>query len=43
MVTLVVVAILCIIFLGGTGGWISLVVAASVIFLIAVVAIDRIK
>jgi hypothetical protein len=43
MVTLLVVAVLCIFFLGGTGGWISLVVAASAIFLITVVAIDKIN
>jgi fatty acid desaturase len=43
MVTLLVFAILCIFFLGGTGGWISLVVAAFAIFLITVMAIDKIN
>ena len=36
-------AILFIFFLGGTGGWISFAVAAFVIFLIAVVTMDKIK
>ena len=42
MVTLLICAVLFIFFLGGTGGWISFVVAAFVIFLIAVVTIDKI-
>jgi hypothetical protein len=33
----------CIFFLGGTGGWVSLIVAAFVIFLVTVVAIDKIE
>ena len=43
MVTLLLCAVLCIFFLGGTGGWISLSVAAFVIFLVTVVAIDKIE
>jgi hypothetical protein len=43
MVTLLICAFLFIFFLGGTGGWISFVVAAFVIFLIAVVTVDKIK
>lgn len=42
MVTLLLFAVLCIFFLGGTGGWVSLSVAAFVIFLVTVVAIDKI-
>lgn len=43
MVTLLLCAILFIFFLGGTGGWVSFVVAAFVIFLITVVAVDKIR
>jgi hypothetical protein len=43
MVTLLLCAVLFIFFLGGTGGWISFAVAAFVIFLIAVVTMDKIK
>jgi hypothetical protein len=43
MVTLLLCAVLFIFFLGGTGGWIGFVVAAGVIFLVAVVAIEKIK
>jgi hypothetical protein len=42
MLTLLLCAVFCIFFLGGTGGWVSLSVAAFVIFLVTVVAIDKI-
>ncbi|HJT58200.1 MAG TPA: hypothetical protein VJ761_16975 [Ktedonobacteraceae bacterium] len=40
---LLVCALLFVFFLGGSGGWISFIVAAFVIFLIAVVTLDKIK
>jgi hypothetical protein len=43
MVMLLIFALLAIFFIGGSGGWISLIVIASIIFLLAVVAIDKIK
>jgi hypothetical protein len=43
MVTLLLCAVFCIFFLGGTGGWLSLIVAAFVIFLVTVIAIDKIE
>jgi hypothetical protein len=43
MVFLVIFAIICLLAFGGTGGWISFSVAAFVIFVTAVVAIDKIK
>jgi hypothetical protein len=43
MVMLLLCAVLCIFFLGGTGGWVSFIVAATVIFLITVVAIDKVE
>jgi len=43
MVTLLLCALLFIFFLGGTGGWISFIVAGFVIFLVAVVTVDKIK
>jgi hypothetical protein len=43
MVMILICAVLFIFFMSGTGGWISFVVAAGVIFLITVVAIDKIK
>lgn len=43
MVMLFVFAILTIFFIGGTGGWVSLIVVAFIIFLISVVAIDKIR
>src|SRR5262249_26050716 len=43
MVMLLLFAILCLVVLGGTGGWVSFIVAAAVIFLITVVAIDKIE
>jgi hypothetical protein len=43
MVMLLLCAFLFIFFLGGTGGWVSFIVAAFVIFLITVVAIDKIE
>ena len=42
MVTLLLCAVFCIFSLGGTGGWVSLIVAAFVIFLVTVVTIDKI-
>jgi hypothetical protein len=43
MVTLIVLAVLCLILVGGTGGWISFCAASLAIFIMACVAIDRIK
>ena len=43
MVMLLLFALLFVFFLGGTGGWISFIVAASVIFLLTVVVIDKIE
>src|SRR5215471_7778988 len=43
MVMLLVFALLFVFFLGGTGGWISFCVAAGVIFLLAVIVIDKIE
>ena len=43
MVTLVLCAVLFVFFLGGTGGWVSFIVAAFAIFLVTVVAIDKIQ
>lgn len=43
MVMLLVFALLFIFFLGGTGGWIGFCVAAGVIFLLAVIVIDKIE
>lgn len=43
MVTLLLCAMLFIFFLGGTGAWVSFIVAASVIFLVTVVSIDKIQ
>lgn len=43
MVMLLICAFLFIFFFGGTGGWVSFIVAAFVIFLITVVAIDKIE
>jgi hypothetical protein len=43
MVTLLAFAVLCLIFVGGTGGWISFCAACFAIFIIAAVALDKIK
>ena len=43
MLMLLLCAVLCFVLLGGTGGWISFIVAAAVIFLITVVAIEKIE
>jgi hypothetical protein len=43
MVTLLLCAVLFVFFLGGTGGWVSFIVAAFAIFLVTVVAIDKIQ
>jgi hypothetical protein len=43
MIMLLLFALLFIFFLGGTGGWISFCVAAGVIFLLAVIVIDKIE
>ncbi len=43
MVTLIIFAVICLIFVGGTGGWISFCAASLAIFIVAVVAIDKIK
>ena len=40
---LLLFALLAIFFIGGTGGWVSLIVIASIIFLLAAVSIDKIK
>ena len=43
MVTLLAFGFLCLVFVGGTGGWISFCAASLAIFIVAVVAIDKIK
>ena len=43
LVALIVFGVLCLIFVGGTAGWISFCAASLAIFIIAVVAIDKIK
>jgi hypothetical protein len=43
LVMLLLFALLAIFFIGGTGGWVSLIIIASIIFLLAVVVIDKIK
>ena len=43
MVTLIAFGFLCLMFVGGTGGWISFCAASLAIFIIAVVALDKIK
>jgi hypothetical protein len=43
LITLIVFAVICLVLVGGTGGWISFCAASFAIFLIAAVAIDKIK
>jgi hypothetical protein len=43
LVALIALAVVCLIFVGGTGGWISFCAACLAIFLVASVAIDKIK
>ena len=43
MVTLLAFAVICLIFVGGTAGWISFCAASLVILVIAGTAIDKIK
>ena len=43
MVTLIVLAVVCLILVGGTGGWISFCAASLAIFVMACVAITEIK
>jgi hypothetical protein len=43
LAALVVLAVICLLAFGGTGGWISFCAASLAIFIIAVVAIDKIK
>lgn len=43
MATLLAFGFLCLVLMGGTGGWISFCAASLAIFIIAVVAIDKIK
>ncbi len=43
MVTLLAFGVLCLVFLGGTGGWMSFCAASLAIFIVAAVAIDKIK
>lgn len=43
MVTLIAFGLLCLVFVGGTGGWVSFCAACLAIFIIAVVAIDKVK
>ena len=43
MVTLLAFAVICLIIVRGTGGWISFCAASLAIFIVAVVAIDKIK
>ncbi|MBE3561137.1 MAG: hypothetical protein IMW89_18250 [Ktedonobacteraceae bacterium] len=40
---LIALAVICLLFVGGTGGWISFCAASLAIFIVAVVAIDKIK
>ncbi len=42
-VALLSLAVVCLIFVGGLGGWISFCAACLAIFIVAVVAIDKIK
>ncbi|GLV55470.1 hypothetical protein KDH_23140 [Dictyobacter sp. S3.2.2.5] len=43
LLALIVLAVLCLIIVGGTGGWISFCAACLTIFIVAVVVIDKIK
>ena len=43
MVTLLAFAVVCLVFVGGTAGWISFVAASFTIMVIAATAIDKIK
>jgi hypothetical protein len=43
MVTLIIFAVICLIIVGGSAGWISFCAASLSIFIVAVVAIDKIK
>jgi fatty acid desaturase len=43
MAMLLLFALLAIFFIGGTGGWVTLIVIAGVIFLMAAVTIDKIQ
>ena len=41
--TLLILAVLCVVFVGGTGGWISFCAASLAIFIMTAVVIDKIK
>ena len=43
IVALILFAVICLIFVGGTGGWISFCAACLATFIMATVAIDKIK
>ena len=43
LVMLLLFALLAVFFIGGTGGWVSLIVIAGVIFLLAAVVVDKMK
>lgn len=43
MVTLIAFGFLCLVFVGGTGGWISFCAACLAIFLVTGITIDKIK
>ena len=43
MVTLMAFGVLCLVLVGGTAGWVSFCAASLAIFIVAVVAIDKIK
>ena len=43
MITLFAFGFLCLVLVGGSGGWISFCAASLAIFIVAVVAIDKIK
>jgi hypothetical protein len=43
LIVMIVFAILALIFFTGAGAWVSLIVIASIIFLLAVVVIDKLK
>jgi hypothetical protein len=43
MVSLIAFAVICLVLVGGTGGWISFCAACLATFIVTVVAIDKIK
>jgi|SRR5579883_682387 hypothetical protein len=43
MVTILVLAGICLLLVGGTGGWVSFIAVSFIVFLISVVALDKIQ